>query len=234
MQTLLLLMMLLTAFAFVLKQTFVGRRTAAATALAVCLFAGFAADAASEQSRTQIAAWMADQGLLLDMAVVLSVDVALALFFCITSVDLDTAEHASRRLRAVHTALRLYPGLLPFPVLFALLVGLLFALPGASFGLVGWTLGVAAGLLLPLAAFALRWLLPERAVRLELLFLVEVLLGLLGVVGTVSGTTVAAAQTSVDLKSLLAVAALMAVGFALGYSLYITRARVWQRRSKSF
>ncbi len=216
-------MMILVCFSFVLKQTFHGVKEIMVIAVLTAFFVGLSWPFAIEQSKTQIAAWIADQKLMLDMAVLLSVDVALTMLFCVNHVDLKTSEHVSRRKWMFYIVLKYFPGLLVFPVLFSLLVMLIFMLPGMSFQVVAWSLAVALLVLVPVLAYALRWLLPERPIRLELLFLVEVLLGLMGIVGTVNGNTAVAGINSVDIKSLLGVIALVIVGAAVGWGIYRIR-----------
>ncbi len=216
-------MMILVCFSFVLKQTFHGVKEIMVIAVLTAFFVGLSWPFAIEQSKTQIAAWIADQKLMLDMAVLLSVDVALTMLFCVNHVDLKTSEHVSRRKWMFYIVLKYFPGLLVFPVLFSLLVMLIFMLPGMSFQVVAWSLAVALLVLVPALAYALRWLLPERPIRLELLFLVEVLLGLMGIVGTVNGNTAVAGINSVDIKSLLGVIALVIVGAAVGWGIYRIR-----------
>ena len=220
METLVLVMMILVCFSFVLKQTFHGVKEIMIISVLVAFFVGMAWPFAIEQSKTQIAAWIADQKLMLDMAVLLSVDVALTMLFCVHHVDLKTSEHVSRRKWMFYIALKYFPGLLVFPVLFSLLVMMIFMLPGMSFQVVAWTLAVALLVLVPALTYGIRWLLPERPIRLELLFLVEVLLGLMGIVGTVNGNTAVAGIDSVDLKSLLGVVGIVIVGMALGLCYY--------------
>lgn len=220
METLVLVMMILVCFSFVLKQTFHGVKEIMIISVLVAFFVGLSWPFAIEQSKTQIAAWIADQKLMLDMAVLLSVDVALTMLFCVHHVDLKTSEHVSRRKWMFYIALKYFPGLLVFPVLFSLLVMMIFMLPGMSFQVVAWTLAVDLLVLTPALTYGLRWLLPERPIRLELLFLVEVLLGLMGIVGTVNGNTAVAGIDSVDLKSLLGVVGIVIVGMALGLCYY--------------
>ncbi len=216
-------MMILVCFSFVLKQTFHGVKEIMVIAVLTAFFVGLSWPFAIEQSKTQIAAWIADQKLMLDMAVLLSVDVALTMLFCVNHVDLKTSEHVSRRKWMFYIVLKYFPGLLVFPVLFSLLVMLIFMLPGMSFQVVAWSLAVVLLVLVPALAYALRWILPERPIRLELLFLVEVLLGLMGIVGTVNGNTAVAGINSVDVKSLLGVIALVIVGAAVGWGIYRIR-----------
>ncbi len=213
-------MMILVCFSFVLKQTFHGVKEIMIISVLVAFFVGMAWPFAIEQSKTQIAAWIADQKLMLDMAVLLSVDVALTMLFCVHHVDVKTSEHVSRRKWMFYIALKYFPGLLVFPVLFSLLVMVIFMLPGMSFQVLAWTLAAVLLVLTPALTYGLRWLLPERPIRLELLFLIEVLLGLMGIVGTVNGNTAVAGINSVDLMSLLGVVAIVIVGMALGLCYY--------------
>ena len=110
--------------------------------------------------------------------------------------------------------------MLIFPVLFSVLVMTIFMLPGVSFQVVAWVLAVVLLVLIPVFIYGLRWLLPERPIRLELLFLVEVLLGLMGIIGTVNGRTAVAGFNSFDALSLLGVIAIVIVGMAIGWASY--------------
>ena len=142
METLVLVMMILVCFSFVLKQTFHGVKEIMIISVLVAFFVGMTWPLAIEQSKTQIAAWIADQKLMLDMAVLLSIDVALTMLFCVHHVDLKTSEHVSRRKWVFFIFLKYFPGLLVFPVLFSVLVMTIFLLPGVSFQVVAWVLAV--------------------------------------------------------------------------------------------
>lgn len=96
----------------------------------------------------------------------------------------------------------------------------IFLLPGVSFQVVAWVLAVVLLVLTPVFTYGLRWLLPERPIRLELLFLVEVLLGLMGIIGTVNGRTAVAGFNSFDALSLLGVIAIVIVGMVIGWAIY--------------
>ncbi len=225
METLMIVMMVLVCFSFVLKQTFHGVKEVMVMAVLLTFFVGMAWTFAIEQSKTQIAAWMADSQLMLDMAVLMSIDVSLTIFFCVMHVDIKTAEKVSKLKFYTYIFLKYFPGLLIFPVLFATLVSLIFFFPGASFQLIAWGLAMAVFVLMPLLTYGLRWLLPERPIRLELLFLVDVLLGLMGVVGTVNGQTAVEGISEVDVKALVAVFAMVLVGMAVGYVYYRVRTK---------
>ncbi len=223
METLLVVMMVIVCFSFVLKQTFHGVKEVMVMAVVLAFFVGMAWTFAIEQSKTQIAAWMSDAKLMLDMAVLMSVDISLTIFFCVVHVDIKTAEKVSKLKYYTYIFLKYFPGLLIFPVLFAVLVSLIFFFPGASFQLIAWGLAVAVFFMMPLMTYGLRWLLPERAIRLEMLFLVDVLLALMGVVGTVNGGTAVEGISGVDVKALLAVIGMVLLGMAVGYVYYRVR-----------
>ncbi len=220
METLLIVMMSAVCLTFVLKQTFHGMVELMAAAVVLAFFTSMMWSFAIEQSTTQIAAWMADQQLMLDMAVLLSIDVALTLLFCVTHVDIHTAEHVSARRRFAYRALKFFPGLLIFPVLFSALVKLVFTFTGVDFQLISWGMAAAVFILVPTLTLGIKWLLPERAIRLEMLFLLEVLLGLMGIVGTVNGRTAVNGISDVDFRALLAVALMVAAGIFAGLVVY--------------
>ena len=220
METLVLVMMILVCFSFVLKQTFHGVKEIMIISVLVAFFVGMAWPLAIEQSKTQIAAWIADQKLMLDMAVLLSVDVALTMLSCVHHVDIKTSEYVSRRKWVFFIFLKYFPGMLIFPVLFSVLVMTIFMLPGVSFQIVAWVLAILLLFLIPVLTYGLRWLLPECPIRLELLFLIEVLLGLMGIIGTVNGRTAVAGFNSFDALSLLGVIAIVIVGMAIGWGYY--------------
>ena len=99
-----------------------------------------------------------------------------------------------------------------------------------SFQVVAWALAAILLVLTPALTYGLRWLLPERPIRLEMLFLVEVLLGLMGIIGTVNGRTAVAGINSFDAMALLGVIAIVIVGMAVGAAVY--RIRMQRASSK--
>lgn len=179
--------MTLVCFSFILKQTFHGVKEISAISVIVACFIGLAWPLAIEQSKTQIAVWIADKNLMLDMAVILTLDVALTILFCVYFVDMKTSEYVSRSKRLFFIFLKYFPGILVFPVLFSILVTVIFLFPGMSFQMMAWILAGTVFLLTIMFTYGLRRLLPETSIRLEMLFIVEVLLGLIGVLATVNG-----------------------------------------------
>ena len=78
-------------------------------------------------------------------------------------------------------------------------------------------LGAAILILIPAGMWLLKWLLPEKEVRLELLFLCNALVAILGVVATGNGTTAVSASGDVDWFASLALLLLMLLGGLAGY-----------------
>ena len=125
----------------------------------------------------------------------------------------------------VYKLLRLFPGIMVFLVLFSLLVSCVFAFPGVSFSLISWCMAAAVLVLLPLAVLGVRKLLPEKEIRLELLFLSNALTAALGVIATVNGTTASESVDSVDYPATAAVFGIVLLGAALGFLLYRIKSR---------
>lgn len=220
METVVTVMMLSVCFNFLLKQTFRKAWHTVLSAIACALFAGAAWPCAAEQSKTRIADWLADSALMLDAAVVLTIEVALQMAFCLLEARMRTSERAGARMSRACRLLRWFPGLLILPVLFYALVAAIFALPGVSFALIAWLLAGALLVAIPLGAWVVGRLLPETEIRLELLFLSNALLAVLGIVATVNGRAAVAAVGRVDWQAAGGVLLLVATGVAAGIGAY--------------
>ena len=72
METIVVVLMILVCFNFMMKQTFRKRGSVAAIAVVAALFVGLMCPYAIQQSKTQIADWLADVQLMLDTSVVLT------------------------------------------------------------------------------------------------------------------------------------------------------------------
>lgn len=86
METVVVVLMILVCFNFMMKQTFRKRGLVAAIAVVATLFVGLMWPYAIQQSKTQIADWLANVQLMLDTSVVLTVEVALQMAFCMLAV----------------------------------------------------------------------------------------------------------------------------------------------------
>ncbi len=220
MQTVVLVMMIIVCFNYLLKQTWRKSYFVVGSAMVCALFVGLTWPWAIEQSKNQIASWLADTDLMLDLSVVLTLEVALQMAFCILAAHLHSAQKVRSRLVWAYRLLRWFPGMLIFPVLFSMLVATIFALPGMSFPFVAWGLAGMVFLLIQAAAWGLKRLLPEKEIRLELLFLSNALLAVLGVIATVNGRTAVVGHSEVDWGAMGGILLLTAAGLIVGRVAY--------------
>lgn len=228
METVAIFAMVLVSFSFVLKLTGYKKWQLLLVSLACALFIGFSWSFAAGQSKTEIASWLADRALMQDMAVIMTLDVALQMAYCLMAVNLMYSGRLKKRTIVLYRLLRIFPGILIFLVLFSLLVECVFAFPGVSFALVSWSMAAAVMILIPLSVAAIRRLLPEKEIRLELLFLSNALTAALGVIATVDGTAASESRVSVDVLALVGVCVLFVAGSATGYLIWRLRSRKQQ------
>lgn len=232
METVVLVMMIVVCFNYLLKQTWRKPFYVAFSAVVCALLVGLAWPWAIEQSKNQIAGWLADSALMLDMAVLLTLEVALQMTFCVVAAHIHTAGRVKPSVVWIYRLLRWFPGLLVFPVLFSLLVAAIFALPGVSFPLTAWSLAAVVAAVIPLGRWALKLLLPEKEIRLELLFLTNALIAILGIIATVNGRTAVAGITSVDWPALSGVMAFVAAGLLLGMAVFRIKQKLMNKKQK--
>ena len=232
METVVLVMMIVVCFNYLLKQTWRKPFYVAFSAVVCALLVGLAWPWAIEQSKNQIAGWLADSALMLDLAVLLTLEVALQMTFCVVAAHIHTAGRVKPSVVWIYRLLRWFPGLLVFPVLFSLLVAAIFALPGISFPLTAWSLAATVAVAIPLGRWALKHLLPEKEIRLELLFLANALIAILGIIATVNGRTAVAGITSVDWPSLGGVMAFVAAGLLLGMAAFRIKQKRMNKKQK--
>ena len=216
METVVVVLMILVCFNFMMKQTFRKRGSVAAIAVVATLFVGLMWPYAIQQSKTQIADWLANVQLMLDTSVVLTVEVALQMAFCMLAVHVPV----KKRTLWAYRALRWFPGILIFPVLFSGLVYLIFSFPGVSFSLVAWSMAAGVLILISAGTLFLRYLLPEKELRLELLFLTNALPAILGIIATVNGRTAVTGVSEVDWGALTGLIIMLAGGGLIGLVIY--------------
>ena len=215
METVVVVLMILVCFNFMLKQTY--RKWGSVTLIAVvcALFVGLIWPYAIEHSKTQIADWLS----VLQMA------------FCMLAAHVMTTGRIRKRTLWSYKALRWFPGLLIFPVLFSGLVALIFSFPGVSFPRIAWSMAAGVLVLIPAGTFVLQRLLPEKELRLELLFLANALIAVLGVITTVNGRTAVTGNTVIDWSALAGLTALTLVGTIGGF--FIARIKRYYKLRKN-
>ena len=186
------------------------------SAVVSALFVGLMWPYAIEQTKTQITDWLNNPDLMRDTAVILSIDVILQMAYCMLAAHIMTTGEIKRRTLVAYKVLRWFPGILIYPVLFSILVAVIFSFPGHSFTGISWTLAVMVLIVIPSGTFLLRWLLPEKELRLELLFLCNALIGMLGVISTVNGQTAVTGQTEIEWSALAGLLLMILIGGILG------------------
>ncbi|MCD8164870.1 MAG: hypothetical protein LUE93_01275 [Bacteroides sp.] len=111
-----------------------------------------------------------------------------------------------------------YPDLLFFPVLFYLLTQLIYAMPGMNFTTLSYLLAGGVGIGLVGSTYLIRYVYPEKELRLEVCFLVSLFVCIIGLISTVNGNvTYVAVSQPLHIKALLLSFSLFAVAFVTGY-----------------
>ena len=188
MHTLVLVLMSLVFVSTLIKLTFLKRWQLGLIVLLCAVFTGLSWRWAIEQSRSQIEAWLANQSLMLDTSVVLTFEVICQTAYSVLAVRLmDRSERVGRSTLFCYRLLRIFPGILILPVIFATEVSAIYALPGFSFAAIAWTLAAVILVILSLGSIAVRYVIPEKELRLEIFFLLNMLIMLLGIICTVKG-----------------------------------------------
>lgn len=219
MDTLVMVLIILASFNFILKQTFCKWYWIAFISIACTVFMGTMWPVAVTQSKSQIAMWLADSALMLDIAIVLTIDVAMQIAYCIIAAKVMTEGKLQEKQIWLYRFLRWFPGILILPILFFLLVASIFAFPEYDFNKVAWVCAFAVGIMIPMGIIVLIWLFPQKEMRLELLFLTTVLVGILGIVATVNGTVAVESVANLEWKALATLAVLACTGLVAGIAL---------------
>ena len=220
METVVLVIILLVCFNFVLKQTYRKLWMVGAISLLCALFVAFAWPWAIEQSKSQIQDWLNNPQLMLDTAVVLFIEVVIQMAYCLMAVHLMNTGKVRRRTLFIYKLLRWFPGLLIFPVLFHIETQCMFWLTGMEFSTVAYGLVAIVFVAIPLFTWAIRWLIPEKELRLEIFFLSNALIAILGIIATVNGRTAVAGISEVNWAALACMAGLTLLCAIVGFIFY--------------
>lgn len=165
------------------------------------------------QSKTQLADYLKNTGVMQDSAVLITIESAVCFVFCFAALREMFGKKKKRWIQPLYW----YPSLLIFPVLFYLLTQIIFAMPGTDFNTISYLLAGGVFIGLPLLSYLVRYLYPERELRLEVYFLVSLFVCIIGLITTVNGNvTYAAVEEPVNIKALLLSFALFASAFLIG------------------
>ena len=131
----------------------------------------------------KIAAFFASREKMLDVSVCITLEAAILITFCFDCFSgMRTRDTAFKR--SVTFLLHLYPGLLIGGVLCYILAELLFSFPGIDFNMLSWTVATTTFLLIGVGARLLQILLGDKALRLEILFIVNLFIVVLSIIAT--------------------------------------------------
>lgn len=181
----------------------------------VALFVWWSQKYAVLQSKTQIADLLQNTAALQNMAVILTVESAVNFGFC--SRWLSDA-YAQPSCRWWEKALKWYPSLLVFPVMFFILTQTMFMAVGVDFGVSAAAVAAAALVGLPLLAEGIRWFMPDGDGRVELHVLLSCFVCVLGLISTVTGKIVyRATEEPVDWQMVGLAVAVFVVLFVVGF-----------------
>jgi hypothetical protein len=207
----------LVCFNFVLKQTYRKAWMVGTVSVVCALFIASTWPWAIEQSKSQLQDWLNSPTLMLDTAVVLSVEVIIQMAYCIMAAHLMNTGVVRRRTLWMYKLLRWFPGLLIFPVLFHLETMCMFWLTGVEFTTIAYGLAVVVAIAIPALTWGIRWLIPEEELRLEMFFLGNAFIAILGIIATVNGRTAVAGFSEVNWMALLGIVGLMLLGGVIGF-----------------
>ena len=140
----------------------------------IFLFVWLSTDFASEQSQVTLEAMLNNPRILSNITVLLTIETSVCMAFCFTSLRSIFKEKESR---------------------WNILTQCIFYYTGVSFEQIAVGVGVISLVFIILGAFGIRKLLPEKDLRLELHFLVSLLITLLGLVSTANGQIIYVPQS---------------------------------------
>ena len=165
------------------------------------------------ESKTQIADYLNNTNILQDAAVFITIDSAICFAFCFV-VLLDKLDKKKKTLRWLYW----YPCLLIFPVLYYLLTQVIFAFPGNDFEVTAYISAGVTLVIIPFASQFVKWLCPEKDLRLEVFFLVSLFVCIIGLITTVNGNvTYAATEGPLNVRALVLSIMLFALAFIIGF-----------------
>lgn len=182
---------------------------------AICaVFIIWAKEYAIMQSKTQIADYLKNRAALQNAAVLVTAESAICFAFCFAALRNMFGKRVKRWLIPLYW----YPSLLIFPVLFYILTQTIFSLSGTDFDTIAYAIAGITFVVIPIAAYGIRLLIPEDELRLEVHFLVSLFVCILGLLTTVNGdVTYAAVKEPVNFKALGLSLGLFVVTFVIGY-----------------
>lgn len=215
MKLVVIIIMLLIVLNFVLKLSFHRFWGIIVMCIVPLLFMVTVYDFASMQSKTQIEIWLLQPDLMLDTAVILTIDAIFHIAFGLFLARKNSTD-ISRKELFLLSVTHWIPGIFLFPVLFSILVEVIFLMPGIDFSIIGCGCGITISLVSLILVYIIKHVLPEEDLRLEFMFLINLIIIALGVVVTVNGHTAAAGTNFVKWDALACLIILLIISSCIG------------------
>ena len=166
------------------------------------------------QTKTQLFDFLNNARIMQDMAVLVTFESVIYLAFCFTAMRQLYGKKAKRWIKP----LEWYPGLLVFPALFYVLINAVFNLSGTDFSRIAYVLAGGVFVLFPLLSWGMKYVLPEKELRMEVQFLVSLFVAVIGLICTVNGNvTYSAVDEPLNRKALLLALGIFCFFFTIGY-----------------
>lgn len=177
---------------------------------------------AAEQSKSEITAWLNNPKEMQNVAVLITIESVMIFEYVFLKLRQSLGTKVRKYLMSILT---IYPSLLLFPILYFVLAQLFFFLPGVSFSTIAYVLAIGVFIFLPLFSWGFTKLLPEEELRLEVMFIVNLFVCIIGLITTVNGeTTYAPIEQPFNIKAILVAVLLFLLLFIIGF--------IWKKHKK--
>ncbi len=201
----------LGAALFAMRLSLMPRLATVLWALVAAAVVVLAEEWTSGLSRTLLADATSSSQALQDLALLCTIDVAVALYQCTQS---------ERRKRWKKVVLTLLPSILFFSALIVVEAQAFYEFTGVDFGTVAWCLAGVVAAAVVVVGWVIEKVLPEVELRQELTFILGVALGLLAIVGTVNQGAQGQLDDNFELGPLIAMVVLIVVVGGAGFLWY--------------
>jgi hypothetical protein len=224
MQQVLYVIMFFIVLGFAVKLSFRRPWVIALTGMMLGIFILAVGSYAPHQSKTQLADLLNSQSLMLDISVWISIESLLGIAFCFTMM------HAiSGKPWKYGYLIQAWPGLLILPIAFYLLTQTMFVFPGTDFTIITRIIAITATAGIIGLTFLIKWLIPEKSIRLEILFISWIFILILGIVSTVNGRPHIQGTHETDLPAMLTLAGIIIIFFLAGYTWFNLRKSLFNK-----
>lgn len=175
-------------------------------------------DLSSQQTRPSIEAFFAQRSLREYIAILITLEASLFTAYCFLHLSAHSLDKSvALRKRIIRQALQWYPGLLLLPILFYTQTSLFFSFSGVDFSLISYALATGVFIGIPLLSWLLSYLIPERELRLETLFILSGFIFTLGLASTIDDKiSYAPAPQEFSLSSIAIAIGIFTICFIIG------------------